>query len=245
MQVESTSLHLTPPIEEQTIGQPTSFHDVASPVLNIKDEETLTAAEIEADLTLIPNVAGLEDDPLTLAQQIEVIEELTEEVPAPAPRTHRWVGAIAIFLLVLTLIAQIAYFFRVEIAAHLPGLKPLLIQYCELLECKVDLPQISTLMSIESSELESDRVQSNLVTLHALLHNRAPYAQAYPILELTLTDMQDATIARRIFQPKDYLKVGTGIVNGLSANNELSLAIRMDTTDLKPSGYRLFLFYPR
>jgi hypothetical protein len=100
-------------------------------------------------------------------------------------------------------------------------------------------------MSIESSELESDRVQSNLVTLHALLHNRAPYAQAYPILELTLTDMQDTAIARRVFQPMDYLKIGAEAVNGLAANNELVLALHMDTTDLKPAGYRLFLFYPK
>jgi hypothetical protein len=43
----------------------------------------------------------------------------------------------------------------------------------------------------------------------------------------------------------DYLKIGAEAVNGLAANNELVLALHMDTTDLKPAGYRLFLFYPK
>jgi hypothetical protein len=57
--------------------------------------------------------------------------------------------------------------------------------------------------------------------------------------------MQDTAIARRLFQPMDYLKIGAEAVNGLAANNELALALHLDTTDLKPAGYRLFLFYPK
>ncbi len=144
----------------------------------------------------------------------------------------------------LALLAQAAYHFRVELAARLPGLKPLLTQYCELLACTVALPQEAELIVIESSELESDPSHGNIVTLHVLVHNRAPYAQAYPSLELTLTDLQDQAVARRVFRPADYLKAGTGDHLGVPANRDLDIRLRLDTTDLKPSGYRLFLFYP-
>ncbi len=80
--------------------------------------------------------------------------------------------------------------------------------------------------------------------MHALIHNRAPYAQAYPSLELTLTDLQDQAVARRVFRPADYLKKGEDEKLGLPANRDLDIKLRLDTTDLKPSGYRLFLFYP-
>ncbi len=100
-------------------------------------------------------------------------------------------------------------------------------------------------MSIESSELESDPAQSNLITLHALLHNRASFAQGYPSLELTLTDLQDKAVARRVFHPVDYLKAGSEVPKGLAANRELDISLHLNTTDLKPTGYRLFLFYPQ
>lgn len=240
LQDEEPSPQLSLPIEEQAVTGSTPETETLSP-----PDAVLAEVVAETDLTPIPNVPGLEEEALTLAQQVEVIEELTEEIPAPAPRKNQWLGITAAALLSITLVAQAVYFYRVELAAHLPGLKPLIIQYCDLLGCTVALPHQADLMSIESSELESDRVQSNLVTLHALLHNRAPYAQAYPNLELTLTDMQDAAIARRVFQPSDYLKTGDEMQKGLAANRELALALRIDTTDLKPAGYRLFLFYPQ
>jgi hypothetical protein len=109
----------------------------------------------------------------------------------------------------------------------------------------VPLPQKIDLIAIDSSELESDPDQSNLITLHVLIHNRAPYAQAHPSLELTLTDMQDRVIARRAFSPADYLKAGEDAKLGVPANRDLDIKLRMDTVDLKPSGYRLFLFYPK
>lgn len=244
LQDEGPSPQLSLPIEEQAVTEaPAAEEEV--PSLPAETNAEVTAEPAETDLTPIPNVPELEEAAPTLAQQVEIIEELTEEIPAPAPRKNRWLDIVAALLLVLTLVAQAAYFYRVELAAHLPGLKPLLTQYCDLLGCSVELPRQADLMSIESSELESDRVQSNLVTLHALLHNRAPYAQAYPHLELTLTDTQDAAIARRVFQPSDYLKAGDEMQKGLASTRELALALHLDTSDLKPAGYRLFLFYPQ
>lgn len=198
----------------------------------------------EADLTPIYNVPELEKEPTTLAQQVQFVEELTDEVLEMPPGKTSWMAIFAGFLLALTLVAQATYFFRIEIGTSLPGLKPLLEDYCALLQCTVALPQKADLVSIESSELESDPNLGNIVTLHALIHNRAPYAQAYPSLELTLTSVQDQPVARRVFRPADYLKAGQDEKQGFPANRDLDIKLHLDTTDLKPSGYRLFLFYP-
>ena len=218
--------------------------DQPSPQLSLPIEPDLLTEAF--DLTPIPNVPELEEKPSTLAQQVRFVEELTDEVPVvPArKRTSGWFGILLATILALALLAQAAYYFRVELIARLPGLKPLLAE-CALPVCAVPLPRKSDLIAIESSELESDPSQSNIVTLHALIHNRAPFAQAYPSLELTLTDLQDQAVARRVFQPADYLKKGENERLGIPANRDLDIKVRLDTTDLKPSGYRLFLFYPR
>jgi predicted Zn finger-like uncharacterized protein len=196
------------------------------------------------DLTPIPNVPELEEEPRTLAQQVQFIEELTDEVPEKTARKTSWGGVAIALALATMLLAQSAYYFRVELASRLPGLRPLLERYCELLSCTVTLPKKIDLMVLESSQLESDPAQPNVITLHVLVHNRAQYPQTYPSLELTLTDLQDQPIARRLFHPADYLKAGSEEKLGAPANRDLDIRLRMDTTDLKPSGYRLFLFYP-
>lgn len=199
----------------------------------------------QANLTPIHHVPGLEDEPATLAQQVQFIEELTDEVRPTQPRKINWTGILLSLLLTLSLIAQGAFYYRVELAAQLPGIKPLLVKYCALLACTVPLPQEVELVAIESSELATESNHANIITLTALLHNRAPYAQAYPSLELTLNDLQDQPLARRVFAPADYLKAGMDEQAGIPANRDLDIKLRMDTTDLKPSGYRLFLFYPK
>lgn len=180
-----------------------------------------------------------------LAQPIRIEEDPPRPDSKPAARKSAWPWVVGSLLLLIILLAQAAYFFRVDLAARLPGLKPALQSYCKLLQCSVPLPQVADLMSIESSEMEADPSQGNAITLNANLRNRAPYAQAYPSLELTLTDTQDKALARRIFRPAEYLTPGEDEASGLPPNREVSVKLHLDTADLKPAGYRLFLFYPQ
>jgi hypothetical protein len=53
--------------------------------------------------------------------------------------------------------------------------------------------------------LQIDPGRNKLLALQATLRNRAAYVQAYPALELTLTDTNDKVIARRVLQPDEYL----------------------------------------
>ena len=101
------------------------------------------------------------------------------------------------------------------------------------------------MIGIESSNLEADPTQASVISLDVLLRNLASYTQAYPNLELTLTDAQDKPLARRTFRPAEYLKPDEDEKQGLTANRELSVKLNLDTTDIKPSGYRLLLFYPQ
>lgn len=201
--------------------------------------------EITTDETTAPAAAVAAEEP-TLAQQIAFHDEApAAEIGEPVAQQRRWPWLVGSLLLLLALSAQALYFYRVEIAAQLPGLKPMLTSYCGLLKCTIPLPKKPELMSIESSDLEADPLQANVITLSALLHNRATHTQAFPSLELSLTDMQDKVVARRTFAPAEYLKATEEEKLGLAANREMSIKLRLDTTDLKPSGYKLFLFYPK
>jgi hypothetical protein len=158
------------------------------------------------------------------------------------PSSKLWAFGVA--LLLPLLVAQAVFMFRVDLAAYMPQLKPWLLSYCKILKCTVPLPQRASLMSIESSELKDDPAHRSQIVLVALLRNRASYAQAFPNLELTLTDLEDSAIARRTFRPEEYLPYPNRQAAGFPAAQELEVRLRLNTTDLKPIGYRLALHYP-
>jgi len=197
--------------------------------------------EMPLDTPLPPETELLQ--PMTLAEQVAIVQDEDDSEPRPERRTWPW--AMAVLLLLLALVAQATYFFRVDLAAHLPALKPALISYCQLLQCTVPLPQNADLMSIESSDLEAVPAHENRIILNALLRNRAPYPQAFPNLELTLNDTRDNALARRMFRPADYLPPVESEESGLLPHHEISISLHLDTADFRPTGYRLALLYPR
>ena len=181
--------------------------------------------------------------PMTLAERVEIVED--EDEPERHRVVRQWPWTAAVLLAMVLLVAQAAYFFRVDVAAHQPSLKPALLAYCKLLDCDVPLPRYAELITIESSELEAVPGHDDRIVLSVLLRNRAVYAQAYPNLELTLTDDQDNAVARRVFQPVDYLHPAEKLADGIKPDREMEIRLRLGTDDLRPMGYRLALFYPR
>ncbi|HEX6828077.1 MAG TPA: DUF3426 domain-containing protein, partial [Burkholderiales bacterium] len=147
-------------------------------------------------------------------------------------------------VLLLAFAAQLAYLLRTEIAGALPQARPWLERACAEIGCTVSVPRSIEQWSIESSDLLADPTEPNRMTLTLLLRNRATFKQEFPALELTLTDIQDQAVARRVLAAAEYLPSGNGGGDGLDPNAEVVVRLAMDTGELNAAGYRLFLFYP-
>ena len=145
-------------------------------------------------------------------------------------------GAVAA---IIVLGVQAAYFYRNEAVLHFPESKPWLTQMCIHLSCRFDAPRDAQAISIESHDLQADPANKNLLALIALLRNRAGFVQDAPHLELTLTDAQDAPIARRVLAPRDYFAT-----TPMGAGAELQVRLSIDAGQVRASGYRLYAFYP-
>jgi predicted Zn finger-like uncharacterized protein len=163
----------------------------------------------------------------------------------PTARTHRlgaWaLGSIA---LLLALAGQATWFFPGELAARFPPASEALAAYCEALGCQFRLPRLPEQLFIEASDLQLlDPARPNEVLLTATMRNRAPLAQEFPMLELTLTNQVNQTAARKVFAPGEYLDRSVDSGRGLGANQEVSLRLYLDTGTIRPAGYRLYLFF--
>jgi hypothetical protein len=158
-----------------------------------------------------------------------------------AARLTMGIGSAILFL---ALLMQGVFAFRDTIAAYLPEYRPVLTGLCIQLGCQVRLPAGIDKVSIESSELHSLPSSPNKFTLTALLLNQAASDQAWPYLELTLNDMNEKPVARKVFQPGDYLASQRRVMAGFPAESEQPLKVSFELLELKAAGYRLYLFYP-
>jgi predicted Zn finger-like uncharacterized protein len=168
----------------------------------------------------------------------------TDPEPPPAGRRRTWAWSIASAVALIALAAQFAFFFRGEIALLWPTAKPVLAQICADLGCDLPLPRRAELMSIETSDLQADGANPGVMVLSATLRNRAAFPQQFPSLELTLTNAQDQPVARRVLNAGDYRGGAPDLDAGFAGNSELPVRVFIEAAALKPTGYRLYLFYP-
>jgi hypothetical protein len=113
---------------------------------------------------------------------------------------------------------------------------------CAVLSCSIGPLQRIESMAIDSAaftKLGSDRFRLSFV-----LKNTDPLMLAVPSIELTLTDVQDQVVIRRVLSPQEL----TAASERLAAVSEwpvtVNLRVTPDVTSSAVVGYRLLAFYP-
>jgi predicted Zn finger-like uncharacterized protein len=160
------------------------------------------------------------------------------------PRTWKfWLYFILALLLAGLLGLQVAYFLRAELIAVMPSTRSALEALCRPLNCSVPLPHQLTQSAIAASSLEHDPENKSRVSLTLLLVNRTGYAQAWPQIMLTLSDVRQAPVAKQVFRPQTYLPKEVNVAAGLAADEEREIRLNLDIGNLVASGYKLSLAY--
>jgi predicted Zn finger-like uncharacterized protein len=192
----------------------------------------LTPTNIEASKLRVP--ASVEADEPEFVKRSRKQEQ--------SGRTRQLLMAGGAVVLGLLLLAQVVLDFRNVLAARYPGARPVLAAGCALLGCRIGLPAQIENLSIETGELTTLGVDT--YSLNTLLRNQGSLAQAWPSIQLELTDANDKPVQRRVFGPADYLPQGVSAAGGFAARSEQPVRLNFALTELKPSGYHIAVFYP-
>jgi predicted Zn finger-like uncharacterized protein len=149
-------------------------------------------------------------------------------------------------LLALLLLAQLAVVFRTELATRWPSLRPSLVQLCEAFGCTVGWPARAELLAIVGTELQAIP-GTDVLELTAVVRNRAHFKVALPAIEVTLTDVQNRALARKVFAPVDYLasagEPSSRIDEGLAAGSDYTIRIAFEARGLAAAGFVVYPFY--
>ena len=149
-------------------------------------------------------------------------------------------GSVLLFLLAL---GQGAYAFRDQLAARVPEVRPVLQSFCALLDCKIGFPMQIEAIVIDGQQFQMLNTRKDTGEFSATLSNTASVTQAWPQLELTLNDDNNAPLARRVFSPQEYLPAGVDPKKGFAANAEQPIKLYFEIADAKPADFHVGVFY--
>ncbi|WP_413192841.1 zinc-ribbon and DUF3426 domain-containing protein [Pararobbsia alpina] len=158
----------------------------------------------------------------------------------PARRALGWI--VALLLLVL-LVAQLAWWQREPIMSRWPNSVATYHSVCAKLGCLVTPPRAIDQLQIESSTLTQSTVP-NQFQLAMSLHNRAALALAWPSLEISLLDQNNQLVIRRVVAPGQYLPAGADLNGGLAADGHQAVNLQLTATGTAPANYKVLIFYP-
>lgn len=125
----------------------------------------------------------------------------TPEERSSRMRALWWSGSI---VLCLALGAQIVLAQRAELAEN-PRFRPLLTRVCETLGCDLPLWRDPTALQLLTRDVRPHPSVPDAMLISASFRNTAPWPQAWPVLELALSDLNGKTLALRRFTPDEYL----------------------------------------
>lgn len=158
-------------------------------------------------------------------------------------RTSVRVGLSLLSLLLFGALGlQVVLHERDRIVATEPGSHEALTALCEWMACQVlPLRQIDAVV-IDSSAFT--KVRSDVYRLNFALKSTAATTLAMPSLELTLTDMQDQAVIRRVLQPSELGFKKDTLEAGAEVSASLPISVKTSGSTERISGYRLLAFYP-
>jgi predicted Zn finger-like uncharacterized protein len=150
---------------------------------------------------------------------------------------------VLLLLLLLSGALQALFYLRSQISWHYPNSKPYIALVCKQLGCEINLAKQINLLVLDDTDLLEDEHRVGLMHLSSTIVNQAAFSQAYPSIELILTDIEDRAKFKARFSPNDYLSKANEIKRGIAPGQTIKLDLPLANPDAAIVGYRVRLFY--
>ena len=203
-------------------------------------EEPRSAA---LDAAAVPAAAVAPDD---AAAAMTDEPAFLQESASPPRRRISIALVLAVLIAAVLLVLQLIASFRTELVARWPGTRPALVALCVPFQCTAGWPTRADLLAVVSSELLAIPGTTAL-ELTAVVRNRGGFRVALPAIEVTLTDIQNRIVARRVFAPADYLasagESAETLDAGLAPGADYTIKLVFEARGIRASGFVVYPFY--
>ncbi len=141
-------------------------------------------------------------------------------------------------ILALVLAGQYVYFNFNDVALN-PSLRPWLELVCKQAGCT--LPSQSDLTKLSSSNLvvRSHPHERNALVVDAIIKNTADFEQPFPVIQLNFADINNTPLAKRRFQPREYITDTSIDIQRMPPNTPIHLTLEIVDPGKQAVNYQL------
>lgn len=130
-------------------------------------------------------------------------------------------------LLLLALGAQWAWLERARLLSD-PRVVRFVETACARLGCKVPIVRAEQRIALLARDVRPHPSVAGALVISATLANQAPFAQPYPLVEITLADPNELRIAMRRFRADEYIVDGQTLARGLAPGATAAISFEVE-----------------
>lgn len=143
-------------------------------------------------------------------------------------------------LVLLVLAVQITYFFSTELGRN-PDLRPHVLRVCSYLGCAIQPQSDAGLIELAHTRVSPHPRYANVLRLRASLINRANFSQAYPLIEVSLSNRNGELVGRRTYRPADYLRKKKNLPQNMIPNVIVHAKLEITSPNRRADGFEIRL----
>ncbi|SFN32145.1 zinc-ribbon and DUF3426 domain-containing protein [Dokdonella immobilis] len=136
----------------------------------------------------------------------------------------RWI--VGSLVLTLLLGGEIAWAER-DLWINDSSLRPWVESACATLGCRLPLRRDDDLLQLASRDIRPHPSVPGALIISATLQNAADFAQPFPVVEITLSDLDEQRIAMRRFLPGEYISDPRALARGLAPEAKAPLVFEV------------------
>ena len=217
-----------PQPEQQMLPTPTGENMAATSA----DAGAFRGSAMETVVASEPTTGPLIAEPLQL--------HTFEQERNPVTTAFVLLGSI---LAVAALLFQLLWFERARLAQQ-PQLQSLYSLLCQQLNC--DLETAAGLNQIRNNSLHVQPHPrfADALKVSIVLENTAPFSQPWPAIELRFTDLKGRDVAKRVFQPIEYLDTRSLSAQQMPPGQPMQVELELAAPGRRGVSYELSLLAP-
>ena len=154
----------------------------------------------------------------------EGYRSLDEQQRSSGLATLGW--SLAILSLLFTLVLEYVWFNKDKLAYN-TELTPWLNRFCNIAGCTIAPVHKPELIEMVNRNVYTHPNISKALMVTATMNNTAPYAQAYPDVEIGFSNLRGELVVQRIFRPDEYMNINQKNLRLLQPDTPVSFGLEI------------------